>query len=129
MTPSNHLATSETNPDGHTATPHYNAFDQLTSETLFDGTSTTSIDPAQSNGLLAEGHSGSLPSSPFEGSVTDPNGHTTTVVFDRLGHPIETIDPNGGTTFIAHDWAGFPSSVTDPLGRTPRIPTTTPTAT
>ena len=40
--------------------PHYNSFGQLTSETLFDGTSTTSIDPAQSNGLLAPGGSGSL---------------------------------------------------------------------
>ena len=60
-TPTNHLATTETNPDNKTATAHYNSFGQLTSETLFDGTSTTSIDSAQSNGLLAPGGSGSLP--------------------------------------------------------------------
>ena len=47
---SNHEATTETDPNGKTATAHYNSFGQLTSETLFDGTSTTSRRPAQSNG-------------------------------------------------------------------------------
>jgi hypothetical protein len=45
----------------------------LTRETLFDGTSTTSIDLALSNGLLAPGGSGGL-STTYQGSVTDPDG-------------------------------------------------------
>ncbi len=91
-TPTNHLATSETDPDGKTATPHYNSFGQLTSETLFNGTSTTSVDPAQSNGLVAEGHSGTLATS-YGGSITNPDSQTTSVSFNRLSRPVGEIDP------------------------------------
>ena len=70
-------ATSETDADDNTAEAHYNGFGQLTSETLYDGTSTTSVDSGQSNGLLAPGDSGPL-STTYAGSVTDPDGRTTT---------------------------------------------------
>jgi RHS repeat-associated protein len=116
-TPADHLATSETDPDGNTATAHYNAFGQLTSETLFDGTSTTSIDPAQSNGLLAPGGTGSL-SSAYQGTVTDPDGRTTTLAFDAASVPASESDATGATTSITYDSRGFPVAVTDAMGRT-----------
>ena len=85
-TPSNHLATSETDADGHTATAHYNSFGQLTSETLYDGTSSTSVDSAQSDGLLGAGGSGTLATT-YEASVTDPDGKTTTHGLQLDGPP------------------------------------------
>jgi RHS repeat-associated protein len=116
-TPSNHLATSETDPDGNTATAHYNSFGQLTSETLFGDTGTTSIDAALSNGLLAPGDSGTL-STTYAGSVTDPDGRTTTVTFNWMSHPTGEEEANGGSTSTTYDNAGFPVSETDALGRT-----------
>ena len=94
-TPSNHEATSETDPNGNTATATYNSFGQLTSETLYDGTSTTSIDSAQSNGLLAPGDSGSL-STDYDASVTDPDGRTTTLTLNWMSHPTGEVEANGG---------------------------------
>ena len=116
-TPSNHEATSETDPDGNTAEAHYNSFGQLTSETLFDGTSTTSIDPALSNGLLAPGDSGSL-STDYDGSVTDPDGRTTTVTLNWMSHPTGEAEANGGTTTATYNSQGFPVTETDAMDRT-----------
>jgi len=116
-TPTNHLLTTETNPNNHTATAHYNSFGQLTSETLFDGTSSTSISSAQTNGLLAPGDSGPLPTA-FGGSVTDPDGRTTTLTLNWMSHPTNQADATGATTNIAYSRKGFPTSVTDALGRT-----------
>jgi len=113
---SNHEATSETDPNDNTAKAYYNSFGQLTSETLFDGTSTTSVDSAQSNGLLAPGGQGSLPAT-LDGSVTDPDGRTTTLTFNWMSHPTGENDPNGGVTTITYSRLGFPSTETDPLSR------------
>ena len=116
-TPSNHLATSETDPDDNTATAHYNSFGQLTSETLFGDTGTTYVDAALSNGLLAPGDSGSLSTS-YEGSVTDPDGRTTTVTFNWMSHPTGEDEANGGTTSTTYNSEGFPVTETDAMGRT-----------
>ena len=89
----------------------------MTSETLFGDTGTTSIDAALSNGLLAPGDSGSLSTS-YEGSVTDPDGHTTTVTFNWMSHPTGEEKANGGSTSTTYNSAGFPVSETDALGRT-----------
>ena len=114
-TPANHEATTETDPNDNTATAHYNSFGQLTSETLFDGTSTTSIDAALSNGLLAPGGSGSL-STDYEGSVTDPDGHTTTVSYNWMSHPTGEAQANGGTTTATNNSQGFPVTETNAAG-------------
>ena len=56
--PSDHRITSETNPDDYTATATYDTFGRFSSETLFDGTSTTQVVSAQSGQaqyLLAPG--------------------------------------------------------------------------
>ena len=114
-TPANHEATTETDPNGNSATAHYNSFGQLTSETLFGGTATTSIDPALSNGLLAPGGSGSL-STDYEGSVTDPDGHTTTVSYNWMSHPTGEVEANGGTTTATDNSQGFPVTETNATG-------------
>jgi YD repeat-containing protein len=111
-TPANHEATTETDPNNQTATAHYNSFGQLTSETLFGGSATTSIDPALSNGLLAPGGSGSL-STDYEGSVTDPDGHTTTVSYKGIIHPTGEVQSNGGTTTATNNSQGFPVTETN----------------
>jgi YD repeat-containing protein len=98
------------------ATAHYNSFGQLTSETLFGSTGTTDIDAALSNGLLAPGDSGSLPTS-YAGSVTDPDGRTTTVSFNGMSHPTGDDEANGRSASTTYDSAGFPVSETDALGR------------
>ena len=116
-TPSNHLATSETDPDDNTATAHYNSFGQLTSETLFGDTGTTYVDAALSNGLLAPGDSGSLSTS-YEGSVTDPDGRTTTITFNWMSHPTGEDEANGGTASTTYNSEGFPVSETDAMSRT-----------
>ena len=116
-TPTNHEVTGETDPDDHTATPHYNSFGQLTSETLYDGTSTTSIDPMQSRGLLAPGGSGSLPTT-LTATATDPDGHTDTLTFDGNSQPTGEVDYTGGLRTITYSSQGFPLTKTDPLGRT-----------
>ena len=105
-TPSNHEATTETDPNGHSATAHYNSFGQLTSETLFDGTSTTSVDSAQSQGLLAPGGSGALPMT-YQGTVTDPDGRTTTLTFDAMSLPTLSSDATGASTSTAIDRLGY----------------------
>ncbi len=117
-TPSNHEATSETDPNGNTATATYNSFGQLTSETLFDGTSTTSIDPAQSNGLLAPGDDSDSLSTEYGTGLTDPGGQITTLSLNRMSQVTGTVAPNGGLTTITYDDYGFPATVTDALGRT-----------
>ena len=85
-TPANHLVTTETDPNGDTATASYNSFGQFTSETLFDGTSSTAVDPVQSNGLLAPGGEGDLPMDVLA-TVTDPNTNTTTVTYNCAEPP------------------------------------------
>ena len=109
----NHEMTTETNPDGGTATAHYNSFGQATGETLFDGTSNTYVDSAQSRGLLAPGGSGPLPTT-YEGSVTDPDGYTTTVGFNWMSHPISETDGTGAATVYTHTSQGFVASMTEP---------------
>jgi YD repeat-containing protein len=116
-TPSNHLAMSETDPNGSTATAHYNSFGQLTSETLFGSTGTKDIDAALRNGLLAPGDSGLLPTT-YAGSVTDPDGRTTTVSFNSMSHPTGEDEADGGSTSAMYNSEGFPVSETDALGRT-----------
>lgn len=116
-TPSNHEATSETDPDGYTATAHYNSFGQLTSETLYGSTGTTSIDPALSNGLVAPGDSGGL-STAYGASVTDPDGHTTTVTFNWMSHPTGEVAATGATSAATYNSQGFPATETDAMGRT-----------
>jgi len=127
--PANHEVTTETNPDGHSATAHYNSFGQLTGETLFDGTSTTSVVPAQSIGLLAPGQSGSiLPT--YRASITDPDGQTTTIAYNRGSHPTSSADPVAVATATAASLSPTPTTqytysphafvagVTDALNRT-----------
>jgi YD repeat-containing protein len=116
-TPSDHLATTETDPNGNTATAHYNSFGQLTSETLFGDTGTTSTDAALRNGLSAPGGSGSLSTS-YAGSITDPDGRTTTVSFNSMSLPTGEDEANGGSTSATYNSEGFPVSETDALGRT-----------
>jgi RHS repeat-associated protein len=115
-TPTNHEATTETSPNGATATAHYNSFGQLTSETLFGGTATTSLTSAQSQGLLAPGTRGALATA-FQGTVTDPDGRTTTVTFNWMSHPTGEADPTGASTSTRYNSQGFPIAVTDALGR------------
>ncbi|AGA28668.1 FG-GAP-like repeat-containing protein [Singulisphaera acidiphila] len=116
-TPSNHLVTTEVSPNGHTATAHYDSFGLLSSETLFDGTSTTSVTPAKSRGLTAYGGIGTLATG-FKGSVTDPNGRTTTIGFSWMSHPTGTSDATGASTSTKYSNRGFPVARTDALNRT-----------
>jgi RHS repeat-associated protein len=118
-TPANHRITTETNPNNHTATAHYDSFGRLSSETLFDGTSTTQVGAALEQGLLAPGGSGPLPlPSNFTGTVTDPNGHATSLLFDNMNDVIGTTDGNGKSTSDTRDMMGWVSSFTDELNRT-----------
>ena len=119
-TPANHRVTTEVNPDGRTATARYDGFGRLTSETLFDGTSTTTVGGGEEKGLLAPGGSGALPTpGTYQGAVTDPDGHATTLTFDAMGHPSASTDAAGKTTTITRDMmTGWPTAVTDPLNRT-----------
>ena len=50
--------------------------------------------------------------------MTDPDGQTTTLTFNWMGHPTGETDPNGGSTTITYNRQGFPATVTDALGRT-----------
>jgi YD repeat-containing protein len=118
-TPSNHLITTEVNPDNKTATAQYDSFGRLQSETLFDGTSSVSVSGAEEQGLLAPGGSGALPMpGSYQGTVTDANGHSTKLTFDAMGHPSVEYDAQNNLTTITRDMNGYPSSVTDPLLRT-----------
>ncbi len=112
--------TSETDPNGSTATVTYDSLGNISSETLYDGTSQVEITPAQEAGQIAWGGSGStLPSPSIDiGSVTNPDGATTTVTFDSLGGPIKEVDFNGGVTTITRDSSDWPTVVEDPMGRT-----------
>ena len=115
---SNHLLTTETNPDSHTATAHYNSFAQVMSETLFDGSSTTGVAAVQGAGLVAYGDSGTLSLS-LHASVTDPDGHVTTLTYGRLGEPIAIGDPaTGGATSSTVNRQGLPVAMTDEYGFT-----------
>ena len=51
-------------------------------------------------------------------SVTDPDGNTTSYVFDDLNRPIETIDPLHNTSFDVYDLDGNVILSTDADGRT-----------
>jgi RHS repeat-associated protein len=120
-TPSNHLLTTETNPDNHTATAHYNGFGMLSSETLLDGTSSVSINPALGQGLVAAGGTGALPlPSSFQGSVTDADGDTTTLGFDAMDHPTAVHDAVGNppATYVRDPMTGWVTSMTDAMNRT-----------
>ncbi len=116
-TPSNHLATTETDPDNHTATALYNAFGQLTAETHFDGTSTTGIAPAQAQGLLAPGQAGTgLPT--YHAGLTDAANRPISIVYNRGSHPTSTTDPTDAATTATYSTRGFVASQTDPQYRT-----------
>ena len=117
---STHDLTTETDPNGSTATVTYDSFGRVSSEKLFDGTSTVGITPAQEVGLLTpDAVSDHLPvPSDYSGSVTNPDGSTTTVTFDNQGSVITETDGNGGTTHITRNNNEWPTVVTDPMGRT-----------
>ena len=112
------LATKETDPNGYFATPQYNTFGQLTSETLFDNSSTTNITPAQSINLLAPGQSatGLLT---YYATVTDPDHNTTTINMNRGSHPTSIIDPtetsNDPATYT-YNTHGFVATSVDAAG-------------
>ncbi len=117
-TPSNHQITSEIDPNGQTATAHYDSLGRLTSETLYDGTSSSHVSGAEESGLVARGGTGPLPlASTFQGTVTDPDGRTTTITLNWMGHPTSVIDATGATTTTKFNRQGFPAVVTDALGR------------
>ena len=116
-TPANHEITSETNPDDHTATVAYNSFGQFSSETLFDGTSTNSVDSMQSNGLYAPGGEGPLSTS-LAGTVTDPDGNTTTLTLNWMSHPTGESDATGASTSTTYNQYGFPVTETDARDQT-----------
>ena len=117
FTPSNHEITTEVNPLGRTAAAQYDAFGRLSAETPFDGSSTTAVSGAEEQLLVPSGGSGLLPTvSSYQGSFTDPNGHSTTLGFDDMGHVTSFTDALGATTTYTRD--GRPTAVADPLGRT-----------
>ena len=124
-TPANHLITTETDPNDNTATAYYNSYDQFTSETLFDGSSTTEVSAAQSNAPLDPGGYGQLPIA-YQASVTDPDGNTTTVTYNAQSHPIGVTDPATGETASSTVYSaqGFTVTETDKNGNT--IPTRQP---
>ncbi len=127
-TPANHRITTEVSPNNRTATASYDGFGRLAGETLFDGTSTTLVGGAEEQGLLAAGGSGPLPlPGGYKGSVTDPNGHATTLTLDAMGHPIVSTDAVGQATTFARDMNGWVTSETDPwtTGQTNSYPRTT----
>jgi RHS repeat-associated protein len=116
---SSHQMDSETDPNNATATVTYDSFGRVDSETLFDGTSTVGIHPAQSAGLLTPDALVPLPkTSDYSGSVTNPDGATTTVTYDSMGGVIQEVDGNGSVTTITRDSNDRPITVTDPMGRT-----------
>ena len=119
-TPANHEITTEVNPDSKTATAHYDSFGQLHSETLFDGTTTIPIGPADEQGLLAPGGSSSTLPSPagYAGTLTDADGRTTTMALDMMSNPTAIQDPTGARTTIAYDMMGRPAAATDGDNRT-----------
>ena len=51
-------------------------------------------------------------------AVTDPLNHTTAIVADSFGNPIEITDPVGNTTSFTYNTAGQITSTTRPLGDT-----------
>jgi len=118
--PTNHRITTETNPDDKTATAHYDGFGLLTGETLFDGTSTSQVGAALEKGLLVPGGSGPLPlPATFVGTVTDANGHATSLLFDNMDHATQTTDANSqGTLYTRDPMTGWVVSVLDPMNRT-----------
>ena len=116
---SDHKLVTETNPNTKVATVTYGSFGRVASETLFGGTVTTNIAPADTKGLLAPGGTGALPTpATYQGSITDPNGKTTTLSFDHHSHPSASTDGTSGTTTFVRDSHGWPTAVTDPLNRT-----------
>ena len=118
-TPANHLITAETSPNNHTATVAYDSFNRFSSETLFDGISVTSLVPAVKDGLIAAGGSGSVvPAASYTGSLTDPNGHTVTLVYDAVrGRPLSVTDANVNTTTYSYNSNDWLASVVNPLNR------------
>lgn len=54
-------------------------------------------------------------------SVRDPLGHTTRVLCDRAGLPIEVTDPLGAVTRYTRDAFGRPIAITDPTGATAHL--------
>ena len=120
FTYSGHKLVTEADPDGHVTTTTYDGFDRVSSEALAGGTGTTSIAAAEENGLVAAGGTVSalLPMGSYQGSVTDPAGHTTTVTFNSMGHPTQVTDPLGKVTTMVYNTSGWLTQVTDPDGRT-----------
>ena len=116
-TPSDHRATTETNADGNTATAHYNIFGQFTSETLFNGTSTTQVAAAQAQGILAPGQSTTgVPT--YQATITDALNRTTTIGMNRGSHPSGVTDGAGGSSSMTYDIHGRVASSNDALQRT-----------
>ena len=101
-----------TDPNDNTATAHYNSFGQLTSETLFDGTSTTSIDSAAFQRPAGPGRQRRVVNR-LRGSVTDPDGRTTTLTLNWMSHPTGELEANGGTASTTYNSLGFPTSETE----------------
>ena len=119
-TPSNHRITSEVSPDGYTATVTYDSFGVVQSESLYGGTGTVGVAPAQEQGLIAAGGAGAMVvGSTATGTSTDANSHTTTYTFDGMYHPLTVTDGAGGTTTYTRDAdTGWVTGVTDPDNRT-----------
>ncbi len=84
----------------------------MTSGTQEGSAPATSITPALSKGLT------SINSGPVSGSMTDPDGRTTSVDFDSQGRVTQETDPAGGVTKFTYDTNGYLNSSTDPDGRT-----------
>ncbi len=114
----NHLITTEIDPNDSTATAVYNDFGQLISETLFDDTSSTEIDSAQSNGLLAPGHEPLRLLDELRGQRHRPRQQYDDADL-QLDEPpiIGEIDGASATTTITYNRQGFPATETDALGR------------
>ena len=111
--------TSETDPNGSTATVTYNSFGQMTQENLLDSTSTVKLAPAEGVDLVGWGDTLStlLGTMSYEATVTDPDGAMTTVVLDNMGGIIKETDGNNKTTYITNNSNDWPTMVEDPMGR------------
>jgi RHS repeat-associated protein len=81
-------------------------------DTAHPGDITTITDPNGHTTTLTHTGTGALASS------TDPLGNATSFTYDVLGRRLTTVSPRGNTTTNAYDTAGHLSTVTDPLSHT-----------
>jgi RHS repeat-associated protein len=113
-----HRLTGQVDPRGHTVTVSYDSFGRFVSESLPGALGTVTVVGGETIGLLAPGGSGTLPlPSSYRGTVTDPNGKTTTFAFDAMSHPTAVTDALGKTTSYTYNDRGWVATATDPLGR------------